>query len=113
MIFSLIFFLLLVIFMAFFIGKNLTNVCTLWLFQTFENLPVAVLVLIAFGAGIVFSLLLVMISKFKRSLSAPVVVEVEEKKTKSAKREKTEKKLKKLKSKEASSDATIVADKPL
>lgn len=100
MIFTLIVFLLVVVFMAFFIGKNLTNVCTLWLFKTYTELPVAVLVLIAFGAGIVFSLLLVMIHKFKKSLAASNVAEVEEKrpkKEKSIKREKTERKLNLLK----------------
>lgn len=119
MIFTLIIFLLVVVFMAFFIGKNLTNVCTLWLIKTYTNLPVAVLVLIAFGAGIVFSLLLMMISKFRKSMTASAAPEPAPKKEKSVKREKTEKKIKKLKGKKAknitdsSSDATIVADKPL
>lgn len=112
--------------MAFFIGKNLSNVCTLWLFKTYTQLPVAVLVLIAFGAGIVFSLLLLMISKFKASVASNAVAESEakkEKNEKSDKRIKTEKKLKKLsKNKkdkktggitvsESSSDPTIIADK--
>lgn len=112
--------------MAFFIGKNLSNVCTLWLFKTYTQLPVAVLVLIAFGAGIVFSLLLLMISKFKAPVASNAVAESEakkEKNEKSDKRIKTEKKLKKLsKNKkdkktggitvsESSSDPTIIADK--
>lgn len=111
MIATLIIFLLLIIFFAFFIGKNLSNVCTFWLFKTYTDLPVAVLVLIAFGAGIVFSILCVMIAKFKKSISNNAVAANEEK------REKTEKKLKKLskknrKQKEVnSSDVTIVADK--
>lgn len=110
MIATLIIFLLLIIFFAFFIGKNLSNVCTFWLFKTYTDLPVAVLVLIAFGAGIVFSLLLMMLSKFKKSLSVNSVSEKE------VKREKTEKKLKKLSKKnkkniDNSSDDTIIADK--
>lgn len=110
--------------MAFFIGKNLTNVCTLWIIKTYTNLPVAVLVLIAFGAGIVFSLLLMMISKFRKSLAGDSEIEVKPKNEKSEKREKTERKLKKLKDKKPSdkkqkvsadslSEETIAADKPV
>lgn len=111
MIATLIIFLLLIIFFAFFIGKNLSNVCTFWLFKTYTDLPVAVLVLIAFGAGIVFSILFALIAKFKKSVSNNAVAASEEK------REKAEKKLKKLskknkKQKEViSSDDTIIADK--
>lgn len=119
MIFTLIVFLLVVVFMAFFIGKNLTNVCTLWIFKTYTDLPVAVLVLIAFGAGIVISLLFMVISKFKKSMKTSEVNEPEPVKEKSSQREKTERKLKKLKGKkiknetDSSSDVTIIADKPL
>ena len=51
MIVSLILILLLIVFMAFFIGMNLSNACTFWFFKTYTDLPVAVLALIAFGAG--------------------------------------------------------------
>lgn len=110
MVISLIIFLLLIVFFAFFIGKNLSNICTFWFFKTYTDLPVAVLVLIAFGAGIVFSLLLMMLAKFKKSVSTNTV-EVNDKK-----REKTEKKIKKLsrknkKNTDISSDETIIADK--
>ena len=117
MVFTLIVFLLVVVFMAFFIGKNLSNVCTLWLFKSYSDINVALLVLIAFGAGIVFSLLLLMISKFKSSVANSAVAASESKKEKSDKREKTEKKLKKGKKSvnvtvsETSSDPTIIADK--
>lgn len=67
MIFTLIVFMLLSVFLAFFIGKNLSNLCTFWFFKTYTDLPVTVLVLIAFGAGIVFSLLLVLLTKFRSS----------------------------------------------
>lgn len=67
MVIALIFFLLIIIFLALFVGFNLSNVCTLWLFKVFENLPVAVLVLISFAAGIVCSLLCLSITKIKRS----------------------------------------------
>lgn len=114
MIATLIIFLVLIIFLAFFIGKNLSNVCTFWLFKTYTDLPVAVLVLIAFGAGIVFSIIFTLFSKFKKSVrseNVPVTNENE----KSAKREKTERKLKKLSRKnkkqiDNSSDETIIAD---
>lgn len=110
MVFTLILFLAVIIFLAFFIGKNLSNVCTFWLFKTFTNLPVAVLVLIAFGAGIVCSLLLVFIMKFRNKVASNAVSINDEK------REKAEKKIRKLskknknKSVNISSDETIISD---
>ena len=113
MVLTLIVFLAIVIFMAVFIGKNLQNVCSLWLFKSFENVPSAVLVLIAFAAGIVFCILLIIIYKLKKSFadeepeksSAQIKrekqkrkSEIQEKKA-ALKREKTEKKLKNLQSK--------------
>ena len=65
MIITLILIILLIIFMAFFIGMNLINACTFWFFKTFTNLPVAVLTLIAFGAGIIFALLFILVAKMK------------------------------------------------
>lgn len=103
MVFTLILFLLIVVFMAFFIGKNLQNVCVLWFFKTFENIPTSVLVLIAFAAGIVFCILLMLIFKLKKSFSDSsdnsVANEKGTKLAKIAKREKIEKKLKKDKNK--------------
>ena len=113
MVITLIVFLAIVIFMAVFIGKNLQNVCSLWIFKSFENVPSAVLVLIAFAAGIVFCILLIIIYKLKKSFadeepgksSAQIKrekqqkkYEIQEKKA-ALKREKTEKKLKNLQSK--------------
>ena len=113
MVLTLIVFLAIVIFMAVFIGKNLQNVCSLWLFKSFENVPSAVLVLFAFAAGIVFCILLIIIFKLKKSLADEPVdkssvqlkrekqqkkVEILEKKG-ALKREKTEKKLKNLQAK--------------
>lgn len=63
MITTLVVFLLVIVFLAFFIGKNLSNVCTFWFFKTYTDLPVAVLVFIAFAAGIVFSLILISLSR--------------------------------------------------
>lgn len=113
MVITLIVFLAIVIFMAVFIGKNLQNVCSLWLFKSFENVPSAVLVLFAFAAGIVFCILLIIIFKLKKSLadepvdksSAQLKREKQQKKEEilekkvALKREKTEKKLKNLQAK--------------
>ncbi len=67
MVFSLVVILLIVVFLAFFVGKNLSNVCTIWLFSDFSGIPVSVLVFIAFGCGIVFSILCIVIGRLKRS----------------------------------------------
>lgn len=110
MVFLLVLFLLVVVFLACFIGFNLSYTCTLWLFKTYENVHVAILVLIAFGAGIVFSLLLVLISKFKNSLKPVVVEDSKEKKNKkekSIKREKTERKLSLMKKGKKSKEETV------
>ena len=64
---TLIVILVVVVFMAFFIGKNLSNVCTFWLFHTFSDIQVSVLILLAFAAGIIFSLLALLIYKLKHS----------------------------------------------
>ena len=69
MIVTLILILLIVVFMAFFIGMNLSNVCTFWFFKTYTDLPVAVLALIAFGAGIIFALLFILVAKMKAPAS--------------------------------------------
>ena len=63
MIAALIIILLIILFLAFFIGKNLTNVCTLWLFKTYTDKSVVVVIFIAFAAGIVFSLLCYLVAK--------------------------------------------------
>lgn len=63
MIATLVIFLFVIVFLAFFIGKNLSNLCTFWFFKTYTDLPVAILVFIAFAAGIVFSLILISLSK--------------------------------------------------
>ena len=95
MVLTLIVFLAIVIFMAVFIGKNLQNVCSLWIFKSFENVPSAVLVLFAFAAGIVFCILLIIIYKLKKSFAD----EEPGKSSAQIKREKQQKKLKNLQSK--------------
>ena len=66
MIAALIIILLIILFLAFFIGKNLSNVCTLWLFKTYTDKSVVVVIFVAFAAGIIFSLLCYLITKFIR-----------------------------------------------
>lgn len=66
MIAALIVILLIIIFLAFFIGKNLTNVCTLWLFKTYTDKSIVVVIFIAFAAGIIFSLLCYLVAKLIR-----------------------------------------------
>lgn len=69
MVAALILFLIIIIFLAFFVGKNLLNVCTIWFFKSYVDINVAMLVFIAFGAGIVFSLLMLFASKIKKALT--------------------------------------------
>ena len=105
MIVTLILILLLVVFMAFFIGLNLSNVCTFWFFKTFTGLPVAVLALIAFGAGIIFALLFILVAKMK----APPSDTEERAKRKLEKKAKVEEKLRLAKEKQAAKQAKKAA----
>lgn len=107
MIVSLILILLLVVFMAFFIGMNLSNVCTFWFFKTYTDLPVAVLALIAFGAGIIFALLFILVAKMK----APPSDAEERAKKKLEKKAKAEEKLRQAKEKQAEKEAKKVKDR--
>ena len=101
MILTLILILLLVVFMAFFIGMNLSDVCSFWFFKTYTNLPVSILALIAFGAGIVFALLFILVAKMK----APPTDAEERAKRKLEKKAKAEEKLRLAKEKEAAKQA--------
>lgn len=107
MIVSLILILLLVVFMAFFIGMNLSNVCTFWFFKTYTDLPVAVLALIAFGAGIIFALLFILVANMK----APPSDAEERAKKKLEKKAKAEEKLRQSKEKQAEKEAKKVKDR--
>lgn len=107
MIVSLILILLLVVFMAFFIGMNLSNVCTFWFFKTYTDLPVAVLALIAFGAGIIFALLFILVAKMK---APPSDAEARAAK-KLEKKAKAEEKLRQAKEKQAEKEAKKVKDR--
>ena len=101
MIVTLILILLLVVFMAFFIGLNLSNVCTFWFFKTYTDLPVAVLALIAFGAGIIFALLFILVAKMK----APSSDAEERAKKKLEKQAKAEEKRRQAEAKKSAKDA--------
>ena len=105
MVVTLILILLIVIFMAFFIGMNLSNVCTFWFFKTYTGLPVAVLALIAFGAGIIFALLFILVAKMK----APPSDAEERAAKKLEKKAKAEEKLRLAKQKQAEKDAKKAA----
>lgn len=65
MIFALILFLAFVVFLAFFFGLNIGNTCSFWFFKTYSDIPVAVLLLVAFGAGIIVAMLFMLIAKLK------------------------------------------------
>ena len=110
MIAALIIILLIILFLAFFIGKNLTNVCTLWLFKTYTDKSVVVVIFVAFAAGIIFSLLCYLIAKFIRLSHENEVADarnlgLKEKK----KKEKIERKL----AKKASAAATSKSENPV
>lgn len=112
MVFTLIVILAVIIFLAFFVGKNLTNLCTLWFFKVYENLPVSMLVLIAFGAGIVFSILVAMIYKLKQSgAGSDDEVRSEKAKKEQLKKEKLERKAQKLKESKLRNKKSAVSEK--
>lgn len=86
MVFVLICILVLVILIALFIGKNLDNTTAIWLFKTFEDTNVAVIVFTAFAVGIIFTLLLLGISKlYKYTKEQSIETEAAPKKDKKKK----------------------------
>lgn len=93
--------------MAFFIGLNLNNYCTFWFFKNFTELPVAILTLIAFGAGIIFALLFIFVAKMK----APPTDAEERAVRKLQKKAKAEEKLRLAKEKQAEKEAKKVKDR--
>lgn len=69
MIVSLILLILVVIFLAFFIGLNISNSCTFWFFKTYTDVPVVTLAFIAFAAGVIIALLVILIAKLRTPTS--------------------------------------------
>ena len=82
MVATLIFILAIVVFLAFFVGLNLENVCSIWFFKQYTDIPVSVLVFIAFAAGIIFSILIYFISQLRKpSFQNPTEENVREKRS--------------------------------
>ena len=78
MIALLIIFLIFIVLLAFFIGNNLSNVCTFWFFHTYTDMPVLVLVFFSFAAGIIISILFMIIGKIlKMNKDSAVIVNAE------------------------------------
>ena len=62
--------LVIVVLIAIFIGKNLNNSCAIWFFRSFPETNVVVVIFIAFAAGIITSLLLLLIGKLMTKAKA-------------------------------------------
>ena len=99
-----------VVLLAFFFGLNLSNICTIWFFKTFTDVPVSMLVLVAFAAGIVFAFICVLISKFRSSPKIPEKSKMVTKDKINSNKSLLKKSEKALKNSDNNSDATIVAD---
>lgn len=109
MVFGLILFLALVVFVAVFVGFNLSNSCTIWLFHTYTDVPVAILVFGAFAAGIIISVIFVIWWQL-RTPSKSFEKKVKEPKAPKAPKEKKEKTGKINKKKSLLKKAEKVAD---
>ena len=64
--FRFIFTIILIVFVAVETGFNLDNKCNIWLFHTFENVPVIVTILISFLLGVVVTLPSVFVIRNKK-----------------------------------------------
>lgn len=109
MIIGLLIILVIIIFLAFFVGKNLVNVCSLWFFKTYTDVSITVIIFIAFAAGIIFSLLCYFISRMVKASHENDIADAQsaiEKELK--KREKINKKIQK---KEKSSKSPVESSK--
>jgi len=108
MVVTLILILAIVVFLASFVGFNLGNICqSFWFFKTYTNIPVIVLVFIAFAAGIVLSLLCVFFAKLRKASDEAEEVDYkkQEKLKKAELKAKTaEEKAKKLQEKKAEAE---------
>ena len=62
MIGALVFLLIILVILAIFIGKNVHHTCSMWLFHEFSDLSTVSVIMIAFAAGIVFTMLCFFIS---------------------------------------------------
>lgn len=73
----LILFLVLIIFLAIFIGNNLSYLGTFWFFHTYTDVPILVLVFFSFAAGMIFSILLFIIGKILKMKKETEEIETE------------------------------------
>ena len=101
MIFALILVLIFIAFLACFIGLNAKYSCAFWFFKTYSEAPVAVLVLIAFGAGIIVAILFMLISKLRASAQSDPARSDALKKKREASQAKAESRAKKAAEKKA------------
>lgn len=67
MIGALVFLLIILVILAIFIGKNVHHTCSMWLFHEFSDLSTVSVIMIAFAAGIVFTMLCFFISYLIKS----------------------------------------------
>ncbi|MCQ2591799.1 MAG: hypothetical protein MJ188_03355 [Treponema sp.] len=80
MISALLILIVLLVLLALFIGKNISYNCPIWFFKTFDSTNVAIIVFLAFAAGIIFTLLVLLLGKlFKNESKNKEVAEAEEK----------------------------------
>lgn len=88
MVLGLIILLAVIIFMAFFIGKNLDYTTTIWFFKDYNEVSVIVLVFIAFAVGIILALICLMTSKILKEAreNEELEAKVKVKKAKKAKK---------------------------
>ena len=82
--FRLIFTVLLIVFVVVITGFNLDNKCNIWLFHTFEEVPVIATILASFVTGVIVTLPSVFIHRGKKSAKT----EVEQKKEPKVKKDK-------------------------
>ena len=118
MVFGLILILAVIVILAFFVGKNIPNLCTIWFFKTFEQIPVAILVFAAFAAGIVFSIIVISFIKLNASPKKEKLPkakkgssEVSDKPAEKINKKKSLLKKAEKASKDSDSDKTIVMEK--
>lgn len=115
MVFALILVLIFIVFLACFVGFNMgaDHLCDFWFFKTFEQVPAAVLVLIAFGAGIIVAILFMLISKLRASAQTDPARSDALKKKREASQAKAESRAKKAAEKKAkNAEKSAVQKKP-
>lgn len=111
MIALLIIFLVIIVFLAIFIGYNLTNLSTFWFFHTYTDVPVLVLVFVSFAAGIVVSILFMLIGKIlkmNKAAQTEKAVESDTKESEKAKKLKAKIKFGRKNKEEKQKDSSVI-----